>query len=49
MTLERPTAMVSSSAANTESWGRELTKLITAGHVATESTIQRGQRAKSAL
>ena len=29
--------------------GRELTKLITTGHVATESTNQRGQRAKGAL
>ena len=46
MTLERPTAMESSSAANT---GRELTKLITARHEAAKSTNQGGQRAKSAL
>ena len=29
--------------------GRKLTKRINAGHVTTESTIQKGQRAKSAL
>ena len=49
MTLEKPTAMVSSECSQHGELGRELTKRITAGHVTTESTIQRGQGAKSAL
>ena len=48
MTLERPTAMESSSDQHRE-LSRELTKLITAGHEAAEGTNRQRERAKNAL
>ena len=41
MTLEKPTAMVFTSSANTESWAASWRSASTRGHVTTESTNQK--------